>query len=217
MHAAFSTLVVSGLITLVAMLACQKQLLPAGVCCYYPGPLRPRSNTTVSCVSSRWPTTTASTQQQPQQPLLPGSSSSSSYNRRRATLTVTRASSKQQHPNDAPRPAGPLQSLLAQLVLLLRLAGTALLLVAAMPYLLSTRLGTAATAAAASRMLPGDVRIQRMTLGWTQPVAVHGLAVFEGAAGSSRQLIGLQRFSSAGRFTLGERGCRFCFWAAGGG
>jgi hypothetical protein len=42
------------------------------------------------------------------------------------------------------------------------------------------------------------VRIQRVSLGWTQPLAVEGLSLFEGAAGSSRQLLGLQRLSSAG-------------------
>ena len=97
---------------------------------------------------------------------------------------------------------GLLQSLFAKIVLLLRVLGTAALLVAALPYLLSSRLGTSVAAAAASRMLPGDVKIQRISLGWTQPLAVHGLSIFEAAAGSSRQLVGLQRFSSAGARSL---------------
>jgi len=92
-----------------------------------------------------------------------------------------------------------LQSLFSRLVGLLRLSAACVLLLAAAPYLLSSRLGTAVAAAAASRTLPGDVSIQRISLGWTQPVAVHGLSVYEGEAGKSRQLISLQRFSSAGR------------------
>lgn len=98
---------------------------------------------------------------------------------------------------DKQRP-GLLQSLFRKLVLLLRLSGTVALLVAAFPYLLSSRLGTSLAAAAASRVLPGDVQIQRLSLGWAQPLAVHGLAIYEGPAGASRQLVGLQRFSSAG-------------------
>lgn len=91
-----------------------------------------------------------------------------------------------------------LQSLFSRLVGLLRLSAACILLLAAAPYLLSSRLGTAVAAAAASRTLPGDVSIQSISLGWTQPVAVHGLSVYEGEAGKSRQLISLQRFSSAG-------------------
>jgi hypothetical protein len=61
-------------------------------------------------------------------------------------------------------------------------------------------------------MLPGDVQIQRISLGWTQPVALYGLTVFEGEAGSSRQLIGLQRFSSAGGWEVvtDDRGGVLC-------
>jgi hypothetical protein len=94
--------------------------------------------------------------------------------------------------------AGLFQTFFWRLVLLLRVSATLVLLVAAMPYLISSRLGTAVVAAGASRVLPGDVQIQRVSLGWTQPLAVEGLSVFEGAAGSSRQLLGLQRLSSAG-------------------
>lgn len=104
-----------------------------------------------------------------------------------------------------------MRSLLAQLTMLARMAGTLVLLVAVSPYLLSSRLGTAIAAAGASRVLPGDVQIQRISLGWTQPLAVHGLSVFEGAAGSSRQLLGLQRLSSAGapgmHACVGALGC----------
>jgi hypothetical protein len=112
---------------------------------------------------------------------------------------------------------GPLQSLILQTVLLSRIVGTLLLLIAAAPYLISSRLGTAAAAAAASRVLPGDVRIQRISLGWTQPVALYGLTVFEGEAGSSRQLIALQRFSSAGVWQGGHTGrITYCIRESGG-
>lgn len=109
----------------------------------------------------------------------------------------------QQQPKQAQaqRP-GPLQVFVSRVKLLLRILGTIVLLVAAAPYLISSRFGTAVAAAGASRVLPGDVLIQRISLGWTQPLAVHGLSVYEGAAGSSRQLLGLQRISSAGQYTL---------------
>lgn len=118
---------------------------------------------------------------------------------------------KQPISSNAKQWTGPMRSLLAQLTLLARMAGTLVLLVAVAPYLLSSRLGTAIAASGASRMLPGDVQIQRISLGWTQPLAVHGLSVFEGAAGSSRQLLGLQRLSTAGapgmHACVGALGC----------
>lgn len=104
---------------------------------------------------------------------------------------------KQPSKGSVQRP-GPLKTFFSRLLLLLRVSATLVLLVAAAPYLISSRLGTAVAAAGASRVLPGDVQIQRISLGWTQPLAVEGLSVFEGAAGSSRQLLGLQRLSSAG-------------------
>lgn len=99
---------------------------------------------------------------------------------------------------------------LAWTIAALRAAAAIMLLVAISPYLLSSRIGTRAVAAAASRVLPGDVRIQRLKLGWAEPLAVEGLAVYEAAAGSSRQLVGLERFSSAGERLQGEWGsqCR---------
>lgn len=73
-----------------------------------------------------------------------------------------------------------------------------LLLVAAAPYILSSRWGTSAACRIASRALPGDIHVQRVQLGWAQPLAVEGLVMHEGAAGSSRQLLSLERMSTAG-------------------
>jgi hypothetical protein len=79
----------------------------------------------------------------------------------------------------------------------------ALLLVAVAPYIISSRWGTSAACSVASRMLPGDVRVQRLRLGWSQPLSLEGLSLHEGAAGSSRQLLTVERMSTAG-----VRACR---------
>lgn len=159
-----------------------------------PGP--PRSTSLFGQVSQHQP-----------RALVPGPATSRPHARLWRTLVRAGSSSsedadpepqKQSGNSKTKQRTGPLWSLLAQLTLLARMAATLVLLVAAAPYLLSSRLGTSIAAAGASRMLPGDVQIQRISLGWTQPLAVHGLSVFEGAAGSSRQLLGLQRLSSAG-------------------
>jgi hypothetical protein len=47
-------------------------------------------------------------------------------------------------------------------------------------------------------MLPGDVQVQRLGLGWSQPLSLEGLLLHEGAAGSSRQLLTVERMSTAG-------------------
>jgi hypothetical protein len=76
--------------------------------------------------------------------------------------------------------------------------GGTVLLAAVAPALISTRLGTAAAAAAASRVLPGDVRIERVQLGWARPLLLEGLELHEGAAGASRRLLSLRRATTAG-------------------
>ncbi|KAF8057655.1 hypothetical protein HT031_006004 [Scenedesmus sp. PABB004] len=77
------------------------------------------------------------------------------------------------------------------------LAGLALL-VGIAPYVLSSAWGTAAVAGAAGRVLPGRVALRKVQLGWGQPIVIEGLAVHEGRAPDSRQLLGLERLSSAG-------------------
>lgn len=86
----------------------------------------------------------------------------------------------------------------------------ALLLVAAAPYVLSSTWGTSAACSIASRVLPGDVHVQRIHLGWSQPLALEGLTLHEGAAGSSRQLLSVERMSTAGGTALQEVGdCKY--------
>lgn len=74
----------------------------------------------------------------------------------------------------------------------------AALLVAVSPYLLSTKWGTSTASSVASRVFQGDVKVERISLGWAQPIAVEGVTVHEGTAGSSRRLFSLERLSSAG-------------------
>jgi hypothetical protein len=82
-----------------------------------------------------------------------------------------------------------------------------LLLIAAAPYILSSRWGTSAACSIASRALPGDIHVQRVKLGWSQPLTLEGLVVHEGAAGSSRQLLSMERMSTAGATKLVRAAC----------
>eukprot|EP00775_Hariotina_reticulata_P001608 gene1608-1948_t len=66
-----------------------------------------------------------------------------------------------------------------------------------MPYIISTKWGTAATAKVASKLLPGQVILQQLCLGWTQPVVVQGISVYEQQDTSSRKLITLEKLTSA--------------------
>lgn len=63
-----------------------------------------------------------------------------------------------------------------------RAGATAGLLLAFMPSLLSTRWGTRAVEAAASRVLPGTVQVEALNLGWTHPISVRRLVIYEQGA-----------------------------------
>jgi hypothetical protein len=102
--------------------------------------------------------------------------------------------------SSSPKPATPtvLQAARQLITTAARTLLALLLLIAAAPYVLSSKWGTNAACRIASRALPGDVHVQRVRLGWSQPLALEGLVMHEGAAGSSRQLLSVERMSTAG-------------------
>ncbi|GBF96170.1 hypothetical protein Rsub_08918 [Raphidocelis subcapitata] len=71
------------------------------------------------------------------------------------------------------------------------------LLAAAVPPLLSTAQGTRLLAAAASRALPGDVRVRRIQADWVSPLSVEGVELFDARGGGGRRLLSVGRATTA--------------------
>ncbi|KAI8474317.1 MAG: hypothetical protein J3K34DRAFT_138376 [Monoraphidium minutum] len=76
-------------------------------------------------------------------------------------------------------------------------ATAACLLAVAVPPLLSTPAGTRFLCAAASRALPGDVRVKRIRADWVSPLSVEGLELLEGRGDGSRPLLVVGRITTA--------------------